>query len=370
MSAPLPADVAELLSRIEAFVAAPAPAGTQDFDALALAAFRLQCREIPALGRFCAGRGVDPERLARWQDAPALPVFAFRSLPLHLAEPREIFRSSGTTGGPEERSVHRHPFPDLYRRAIDATFAPAVLNQPAGGPFGEPPRRRLLSLVPSRADVADSSLGFWADRILERHGAEGSVVAMTSQGADAAAADAFTRRAAENGAPVAVLATVLALVDWLERGDPAPLPAGSALVETGGFKGRRREIARPELLDLVEARLGLPASRVVREYGMSEATGHCYTRVLEGGDPDLFVPPHFLRVRALDPETLAEAAPGQPGLLALFDLANFGSVCHLLTQDLGVAEGAGFRLLGRAQGAALRGCSLTAEELALARGQG
>lgn len=370
MTAPLsPAldpEAADLLARVGAYVA-DADAKTGGFDDLALEVFRLQCRRIPAWSRFCAGRGVDPEGVPRWQDVPAMPIFAFRSLALHLAEPREIFRSSGTTGGPDERSVHRHPFPELYRLAIDATFAPAVFTGRPPAP-GDPWRRPLLSLVPGRAEVPDSSLGFWAEHILARHGGPGSTVAMTGQGVDAAAADLFTRRAAETGAPVTVLATVLALLDWLERGDPAALPAGSTLVETGGFKGRRREIARPELLALIAAKLGLPEARVVREYGMSEATGHCYTRALAGGDPDLFVPPPFLRVRALDPETLEQAAPGEPGLLALFDLANLGSACHLLTQDLGAAEGAGFRLLGRAQGAALRGCSLTAEELALARG--
>ena len=116
--APLAADAAELLGRIEAFLADPAAA---DFEELALAAFRLQCREIPAWGRFCAARGVEPEAVRSFSEVPALPIFAFRSLPLHLAEPREIFRSSGTTGGPDERSVHYHPFPGLYRRLFRST---------------------------------------------------------------------------------------------------------------------------------------------------------------------------------------------------------------------------------------------------------
>ena len=368
---PLPDDIAALLARIETFLLDPG--SEEDFDRLAVEAFRLQCRHIPAWSRFCAGRGVDPEAVTSWREVPPLPIFAFRSLPLHLAEPREIFRSSGTTGGPEERSVHHHPFPDLYRRVIDVSFAAAAFGPEQAGPKA---RRRLLSLVPSREDVADSSLGFWAEHILARHGEPGSAVVMTRNGVDVAAADDFCRAAADLGEPVTVLATAFALLDWLERGERPHLPPGSTLVETGGFKGRRREVSRQELLELVEAGLGLPPTRVVREYGMSELTGHVYTRVLQGGDGDLFVPPPFLRVRVLDPETLGEAAPGEPGLLAIFDLSNLGSACHLLTQDLGVIEvssgsagdpDGGFRLLGRAQGAALRGCSLTAEELAHAR---
>jgi hypothetical protein len=96
---------------------------------------------------------------------------------------------------------------------------------------------------------------------------------------------------------------------------------------------------------------------------MTELTSQCYTRTLLGDDPDVFVAPHWMRVRVLDPETLAEAPVGTPGLIAVFDLANLGSAVHLLTEDLGIAEGEGFRLLGRAAGAELRGCSLVVEEL-------
>jgi hypothetical protein len=105
---------------------------------------------------------------------------------------------------------------------------------------------------------------------------------------------------------------------------------------------------------------------VVREYGMSELTSQFYTRVLLGGDPDLFVAPHWARVRLLDPETLEEVPAGTPGLVTVFDLANLGSAVHLLTEDLGIFERGeedGFRLVGRAAGAELRGCSLVVEEL-------
>jgi hypothetical protein len=98
---------------------------------------------------------------------------------------------------------------------------------------------------------------------------------------------------------------------------------------------------------------------------MTELTSQAYTGALVGGEPGRFVAPDWLRVRALDPATLAELPAGETGLLALFDLANVGSALHLLTEDLGSvdAEG-GFRLAGRAAEADLRGCSLLAEELA------
>jgi hypothetical protein len=106
---------------------------------------------------------------------------------------------------------------------------------------------------------------------------------------------------------------------------------------------------------------------VVSEYGMTELTSQLYTDVLAGGDPELFVAPHWVRVRVLDPESpaerLEEAPPGEPGLIAVFDLANLSSAVHLLTEDLGAMEAGGLRLLGRAAGAELRGCSLAAEEM-------
>jgi hypothetical protein len=133
------------------------------------------------------------------------------------------------------------------------------------------------------------------------------------------------------------------------------------LFETGGFKGRTQELTREELVERIGTWLGVGS--VVREYGMTELTSQCYTRALLGEDPDLFVAPPWVRVRVLDPATLEEAPAGTPGLIAVFDLANLGSAVHVLTEDLGVAEGDGFRLLGRAAGAELRGCSLVVEEL-------
>jgi hypothetical protein len=167
---------------------------------------------------------------------------------------------------------------------------------------------------------------------------------------------------------VLILATAFALVQWLDAlerlGLKFRLPAGTAVFETGGFKGRTAEVSRDDLLARLQTWTGVPPSSVVREYGMTELTSQCYTGALLGEDPEIFRAPHWMRVRILDPETLSEAPPGTPGLIAIFDLANLGSAVHLLTEDLGVAEGEGFRLLGRAAGAELRGCSLVVEELA------
>lgn len=348
-----------LPDRIARFLADPLG---DSFDSLALAAYRYQVERIEPLRRLAEARGLDPARIASWHEVPLVPTTAYKSLTLAAEPAQEIFRSSGTTQGPEERSVHHHPFPDLYRRTIDLAFPRYCLTG-----LGRPP---MLSLVPSREALPDSSLSFMVDHVLSRFGAPESANVVGPRGVEAAPARSWAGGRQRAGQPVVVLSTALALDQWLgalERQELRfRLAPGSVLFETGGFKGRETEISRDQLIERIETRLGIPRQRIVREYGMTELTSQFYTEALADGDPDLFVAPPWVRVRILDPETLAEAPDGTLGLIAIFDLANLGSAVHLLTQDLGVAEAGGFRLLGRAAGAELRGCSLAAEELARA----
>jgi len=340
-----------ILDRIASFVTDPA----SNFDELALEAFAFQFERIEPYRRMCEGRGAVPGAVTDWRKVPPVPTAAFKSLTLAAEPAREIFRSSGTTG--EARSVHHHPYPDLYRLTIDASFPGFCL------PLGAP--APMLSLVPTREQLPDSSLSFMIDHVLARWGTPESATAFGPRGVELAKARSWAGSRQREGRPVLVLATAFALAQWLDglerMGLRFRLPAGSAVFETGGFKGRTQELTRQELVARIGAWLGVGS--VVREYGMTELTSQCYTRALLGEDPDLFVSPPWVRVRILDPATLEEAPAGTPGLIAVFDLANVGSAVHVLTEDLGVAEGEGFRLLGRAAGAELRGCSLVVEEL-------
>lgn len=351
-----------IVERVSRFVQS-AP-DIESFEELALAAFAFQFERIAPYRRLCEARGVTPASVAAWRQVPLVPAAAFKTLELAAAPAVEVFRSSGTTSGGagELRSVHHHPYPDLYRQVIDASFPRFCLPHLAQGA-----RLPILSLIPTRAQLPDSSLSFMADHLLARHGSPESTTAFGNRGVEVARARSWAGARQREGRPVLVLATAFALVQWLDGLDRLDLrfrlPPGSVLFETGGFKGRTTEISREELLRRTGERLGVPAGQVVREYGMTELTSQCYTRALYGEDPDLFVAPPWVRVRILDPETLEEAPAGKPGLIAVFDLANLGSAVHLLTEDLGVTDGMGFRLLGRAAGAELRGCSLVVEEL-------
>ena len=337
-----------ILDRISRFVSDPQSAS---FDELALEAFAFQFDRIEPYRRMCEGRGMLPGTVTDWRQVPPVPTAAFKSLTLAAEPAKEVFRSSGTTG--EARSVHHHPYPDLYRLTIDASFPRYCL--PLGG------RTPMLSLIPTREQLPDSSLSFMIDHVLSKWGTPESATAFGSRGVEVAKARSWAGSRQREGKPVLILATAFALaqlLDGLERmGLRFRLPPGSAVFETGGFKGRTQELSREELVERVATWLGVGS--IVREYGMTELTSQCYT----GEDPGLFLAPSWVRVRVLDPATLEEAPVGTPGLIAVFDLANLGSAVHVLTEDLGVAEGAGFRLLGRAAGAELRGCSLVVEEL-------
>lgn len=347
--------------RVSRFVQNPQ---SEPFGELALAAFAFQFEQIEPYRRLCERRGAIPGQVADWREIPPVPAAAFRTLRLSVApETPEVFRSSGTSGGEESRSVHHHAYPELYRQVIDASFPRYCL--PYGGPLP------ILSLIPSREQLPDSSLSFMADHILKAYGSPESAVAFGTRGVEVARARSWAGARQREGRPVLVLATAFALVQWLEGLERLDLrfrlPAGSAVFETGGFKGRTAEVSREEVAERLGLRLWIPPTAIVREYGMTELTSQCYTRALLGGDPELFEAPPWVRVRILDPETLAEAPAGTPGLISVLDLANLGSALHLLTEDLGVAvaggETEGFRLLGRAAGADLRGCSLVVEEL-------
>lgn len=348
------------------------PLPEEAFNDLALAAFAFQVRENPVYGRFVEARGGSPGSIDRWTDVPMVPTSAFKRLPLvcgDSASAQAVFRTSGTTTQ-GARGVHYLLDLDLYHSALLPNFRRHLL--PEGGKI------RILSLVPDADLAPESSLGHMMQVVTRAmgDGAGGCFTDAEGRPHSDRFQDALIR-AAQEGSPVLVAGTAFAFRHWLdvagERGFRAFLPSGSRVMETGGFKGRAREVPREELYRELSETLGLPPSRIVNEYGMTEMCSQFYEPVLVEGSATAegvgalagrrHVPPPWVRTRVLDPVTLEPLGPGRPGILAHFDLANLGSVCHLLTEDLGVGTGDGFRLLGRAPGSEPRGCSLTMEAL-------
>ncbi len=336
-----------------------------DFTMLALAAFAIQFESIEPYRRFCQGRASTPATVRRWQDVPSVPATAFKHFDFVVdaaGSPEATFRTSGTTRGGEPRGRHLVPRTSLYRSSLLPPIAVHVL--------GGRPCMRFLSLVPSPRERPDSSLSFMVGAAADELASETHWLVDGSGALDAAAWRREADRATGAGEPVAVFATSLALlhlVEGLETRPSSPLPTGSRIMETGGFKGSGREVARGDLHRRVYAATSVPSHHVIGEYGMTELLSQLYEPVLRDGAEAAgrYVAPPWVRVRALDPMSLEEMPQGQEGLLAFFDLANAGSVCHVLTEDVGAVVAGSVRLSGRARGAEPRGCSRAMDELLL-----
>jgi hypothetical protein len=170
---------------------------------------------------------------------------------------------------------------------------------------------------------------------------------------------AAVREAVGENSPLGLLGTAFSFFYLLyhlqSEGKRFALPKGSRVMETGGYKGRTRSVPKSELRQMFSKFLGVPASHVLGEYGMSELSSQAYDNA-----SGVFHFPPWARACVISPETGAAAGEGETGLLRVFDLANIGSIMAVQTEDLAVRRGGGFELLGRAAAAEPRGCSLQA----------
>ncbi|HEV2131029.1 MAG TPA: hypothetical protein VGR27_08000 [Longimicrobiaceae bacterium] len=356
---------AELLRRIRS--GADTPIADVEFNALALAVFGHQYERNLAFRAYCEHRGASPESVRHWTEIPAVPTAAFKAAPLICGDPAQaqaVFQTSGTTAGAERRG--RHYFLDLalYEAALRQSFRAHLLPDGA--------RLRMLSLVPTRAEMPESSLAHMIAEVMEAFGGAGSRGYMRGGALDYAGLTYALREAEASGEPVLLLGTSFAYVHLLDAlrgaGERFRLPAGSRLMDTGGFKGRSREVTREELYRELGKALGIRPEWCVNEYGMTEMSSQFYDAV--AGDPDAAIiserlhhAPPWVRTRATDPETLTLLPDGSEGILRHWDLANLDSVVAIQTEDLGVCLPGGFRVLGRVRGAEARGCSIATDEL-------
>jgi hypothetical protein len=190
-------------------------------------------------------------------------------------------------------------------------------------------------------------------------------------------ASALRRRIEElpRATPALVLSTSFALVHLLDAlgaldtrsagTDGLALPAGSRVVQTGGYKGRSREVAADELRLAVSRVFAVDPAAVVSEYGMTELCSQFWeaTAVEPMAPPGVFIEPPWARVVPVDPESLAPVPPGAIGLARIEDLANVDSAFAVVTQDRVRRSGRGFELLGRQAGSPARGCSIALDEM-------
>jgi hypothetical protein len=349
--------------------------GTQDdeaFNELALKVFAYQFERNEAYRNFCLRRKRTPETVSHWTEIPPVSTQAFKVLDL-ACEPKEqaeaIFLSSGTTQREGKRSKHFIFNLRLYETSVLRWFEPHLL----------PERRKMpiAVLFPPPEELPTSSLGHMLATVMREWGAaeQGLKSGWFIRGNRLQAEELanWLKRAEESRESVMLLGTSFSFVHFLDwcaaNGRSFRLPPGSRLMDTGGFKGRSREIPCNELYRLYEQVLSIPQDWCINEYGMAELSSQFYDGIV--GSPyfappnqqRIHKPPHWARTKVLDSESLCEVRDGEMGLLCHYDLANRGSVIAVLTEDLGIKVEGGFLLLGRATGSELRGCSILIDEL-------
>ena len=335
------------------------------FNALALRVFSHQFAHNLPYRRLCERRGRTSAAVTDWRQIPSVPISAFKHIALSCAPPElavAVFMTSGTSD-PAQRGKHYLTTLELYDASMRVNFAAHVLPDGARLPF--------LLVYPPPAVLPNSSLAHYLEVGMQAFGAPESDWFIGEKGLENDRLAAVLREAEASGRPVALVGASFAFVHFLdycgERGLSFRLPPGSRIMDTGGFKGRSREIGREDLYRLFGDTFGVPDGHCVNMYGMTEFSVQFYDVTLRrraaGLPPARFkVGPPWSRTRVIDPETGSDVPPGEVGVLLHVDLANRNTVSAILTEDLGRATGEGFELLGRVGGAEARGCSLAMDE--------
>ena len=352
-------DAAGLDRSIESFMLAPS-SDEGEFDRLARALFAYQYANNEPYRRLCEQRGLRPAAELHWRDIPAVSAASFADARLACFPPERTkvsFVSSGTTRTPGGRSIHELENTTLYDASLLTHFRSSVLP--------DRDQIRMVLLSPPFEEAPHSSLAYMLSKVFDRYARGGGFFVHN----DVLDADGLALALRASDEPVLLFGTAFAFVHFLDactaRADHFALPAGSRIVETGGFKGKSRSVGRDEFYGALLQTFGVDSPYCIAEYGMCELGSQWYDAALadnlSGRAPRerCKVGPHWTRVLVVDPVSLEPVADGEQGLLQVFDLSNRGSVAAVLTGDLAIAVNGGFQLLGRSPAAPPKGCSIT-----------
>ena len=308
------------------------------FDEVALEIFRNQALNNPTYQRFLHLIGVKSSEVSAVKNIPFLPIEFFKTHTIISSDdPVQItFLSSGTTG----LTQSKHLVTDLgiYEKSFIKGFEHFY------GPIED---LTILALLPGYLERKGSSLIYMVDYMIRKSESEHSGFYLDNL---AELAEKLEQLDAK-GENILLIGVSYALLDLIETRKFKL--KNTIVMETGGMKGKRKELVRQELHDLLAKGLGV--SRIHSEYGMTELLSQAYSK----GD-GIFETPPWMKVFTRDPEDpFNMLSPGKSGGINIIDLANINSCSFIATQDLGRRiDEVHFEILGRFDHSDIRGCNL------------
>ena len=309
-----------------------------DFKTCALQVFRHQFKNNAIYRSFCDLLYIHSSDVKEVEEIPFLPIQFFKSHAVLSSTQavKETFTSSGTTGS----SVSKHMVTDLswYTKSYTKGFEYFY------GPIEE---YTVLGLLPNYLERDGSSLIYMVDDFIKKSNNPASGFYLNNLTELSKTLIALDKK----GEKVLLIGVTFALLDLIER-QQFKLQ-NTIIMETGGMKGRRKEIIRNELHEILCAGFGV--SKIHSEYGMTELLSQGYS----SGDGVFDCPP-WMKILARDTEdALTMVGTNKTGGLNVIDLANYNSCSFIATQDLGKVDNNGsFEVLGRFDHSDIRGCNL------------
>ncbi|MCS7004480.1 MAG: acyl transferase [Cytophagales bacterium] len=303
----------------------------------ALAIFRWQASHNEIYRKYLSYLRVNPEKIQTIEKIPFLPIRFFKEQIVITGSfsAETIFESSRTTG--QIPSKHYIRDLSLYHRHTVRLFEMF---------YGKLSNYHLFALLPSYLERPNSSLVSMVSAFM-KHTAQPSGFYL----AEWEQLSKQVRYLLQQGKKVIILGVTFALLDWAESA-PTNLQ-GAILMETGGMKGKRKEIIRQELHDILQKAFSI--KKVHAEYGMTELLSQAYST----GDGWFKMSP-FFRILLRDLYDPFDITHRKTGGINIIDLANLDSCCFIETQDIGTlhADKQSFQILGRADNTDTRGCNL------------
>lgn len=309
-----------------------------EFNALALETFRFQYSNNSVYRQFCDLLGKDPEKIDTVEKIPFLPIEFFKTHSvLSSTKPSEItFTSSGTTG--QQTSKHLVSDLSVYEESFREGFREF---------YGNVEDYAVLALLPSYLEREGSSLIYMVDDLIKRSNNPHSGFYLHDLNALKEKLNLLERQ----GQKTLLIGVSFALLDLAESFNFKL--KNTIVMETGGMKGRRKEMIRAELHAVLKKAFGVET--IHSEYGMTELLSQAYS-----AGNGVFECPPWMKILIRDPEDAMSLLPsGKSGGINVIDLANINSCSFIATQDLGKDLGAGkTTILGRFDNSDIRGCNL------------